>query len=163
MLSTIPRLTASRASSGGVQWLTGSPLSLGCSHASAMMSVTCSGVNRTGPPGRGRSERTSQISNSRSLSDDPACSAATRCASAAAHRSRQRRIRCRSTCNRSACSTFSTCSADISTIRARSARPHGVRRAPVASSRTRRCRSVTATAAAFWNTTQPPRSQIATA
>ena len=39
MLSTIPRLITSRASSGGVQWLNGNPQSSGFSQATEMIAV----------------------------------------------------------------------------------------------------------------------------
>src|SRR5258706_2076681 len=55
MLSTIPLLMASRASSGGVQCDTGSPLSVGDSHPSAMIPMICSGVNIGGAPHRSSS------------------------------------------------------------------------------------------------------------
>lgn len=55
MLSTMPRLTASRASSLWLQWLSGRSLSSGGSQASAMIAQTCSGVNVAGAPERGSS------------------------------------------------------------------------------------------------------------
>ena len=156
MLLTMPRLTASRAKSGGVQWLMGSPLSLGVSQANAIRSVTCSGVNVVGPPGRCRSDNTSRTNRSRSLSDAPCFSAAARRPCASAHRLRQRRTRCRSTRNRLACSKLAIPSADITTIRARSARPRGVQRARSIFSRIARCRSDTATTVAFLGKTRDP-------
>ncbi len=55
MLSTMPRLTASRASPLWLQWLRGRSLCSGGSQASAMIAQTCSGVNVAGAPGRGSS------------------------------------------------------------------------------------------------------------
>ena len=52
MLSTMPRLTASRANSLWLQWLSGRLLCSGGSQASAMIAQTCSGVNVAGAPGR---------------------------------------------------------------------------------------------------------------
>ena len=57
MSSTIPRLIASRATSAGVQWLTGNSLSGGFSQASATIAVSCSGENLPGAPGRGASDK----------------------------------------------------------------------------------------------------------
>jgi hypothetical protein len=50
MLSTMPRLTASRASSLWLQWLSGRLLCSGGSQANAMIAQTCSGVNVAGAP-----------------------------------------------------------------------------------------------------------------
>lgn len=155
MLLTMPRLTASRASSAGVQWLTGTSLSFGCSHASAMMSVTCSGEKVVGPPERRPSDNTSQISRLKSRSDAPCASALTRRISAAAHRSRHRRTRCRSTPNRFACRSLGSAVSDVRTIRARTASPSGVRRARDNSSRTNRCRCETRTSVALLGTIKP--------
>jgi len=135
MLSTMPRLTASRASSAGVQWLTGSSLLLGFSHASAMMSVTCSGEKLVGLPGRGRSDSTSRISRLRSASDAPCCSAMRRRLSVATHRLRQRRTRWRSTPYRLAWCSLGSALAEVSTNRTRSLNPPGVLRARAISSR----------------------------
>src|SRR6266545_5621078 len=68
MLSTMPRLMASRASSGGVQCDTGSPLSEGGSQASAMIPATCSGLNFAGAPLRASSINTAITNFSKSLS-----------------------------------------------------------------------------------------------
>src|SRR4051794_2092563 len=65
MLSTMPRLMASRASSGGVQCDTGTPLCDGCSQANAMIAVICSGVNFGGAPHRSSSMRIPMMSFSR--------------------------------------------------------------------------------------------------
>jgi hypothetical protein len=56
MLSTMPRLTASRASSLWLQWLSGRSLCSGGSQARAMMAQTCSGANVAGAPGRAASQ-----------------------------------------------------------------------------------------------------------
>ena len=149
MLLTMLRLIASRANSGGVQWLTGSPLSLGFSQASAMRSVTCSGVNVVGPPGRGRSESTSQISRPRSASDAPCFSAALSRGSACTHRLRQRRTRCRSIPNRLAWCQLGSAVADVSTMRTRSLSPPRVRRARDISSRIACWRGDRSTSLAF--------------
>lgn len=158
MLSTMPRLIASRARSGGVQWLIGSPLSLGDSHARAMMSVTCSGVNRIGPPGRGWSDNTSRINRSRSCAVAPSRSASARRPSVAAHRSRHRRTRCRSISSRLACSKLVVPSADISTIRDRSDNPRDVFRLAPRRSSTSRCRTDTLTSVALRGKTWPSYS-----
>src|SRR6266498_891924 len=120
MLSTMPLLMASRASSGGVQCDTGTPLSAGDSHASAMIPVICSGVNFGGAPHRSSSVRIPMMSFSRSLSDAPRFSAATSARRALAHRWRQRRTRCRSIPSSSAWSSFPRPSADRRMMRHRS-------------------------------------------
>jgi hypothetical protein len=138
----MPRLMASRTSSGGVQWLTGSPLSRGDSQASAMMSVICSAENRQGAPLRGSSVSTFRIRASRSLSDASA-SAAARRSLAASQRRRHRRTRCRSTLNRCPWSSSLTAASDRSTTWARSANCCGVFLPRTISWSTIRCRSVT--------------------
>ncbi len=120
MLSTIPLLMASRASSGGVQCDTGSPLSAGGSHASAMIPVICSGVNFGGAPQRSSSVRIPMMSFSRSLADASLCSAASNAGLARAHRWRQRRTHCRSMPSSSAWISFAHPSADSNTMRHRS-------------------------------------------
>ena len=55
ILATMPRLTASRASSLWLQWLSGNSLSSGCSQVIATIEQICSGVNVPGDPGRGAS------------------------------------------------------------------------------------------------------------
>lgn len=51
----MPRRTASRARSLALQWLIGTPLSSGRSHANATMAQVCSGVIDAGAPERGAS------------------------------------------------------------------------------------------------------------
>lgn len=121
MPSTMPLFIASRASSGGVQWDTGTPLSAGGSQASAMIEATCSGVNFGGVPLRALSASTRSTKVSRSLSVAPSASASARTCSAAAHRWRHRRTRWRSTPSSSAWCVLSRSSADIRTMRQRSA------------------------------------------
>ena len=52
MVGTMPRVTASSASSRGVQWLTGRSLPGGGSQASATIWTTCSAVKVGGAPER---------------------------------------------------------------------------------------------------------------
>jgi len=52
ILATMPRLTASRASSLWLQWLSGKSLSCGRSQVIATIEQICSGVNVPGDPGR---------------------------------------------------------------------------------------------------------------
>ena len=77
----MPRLMASRASSGGVQCDTGTPLCDGGSQANAMIAVICSGVNVGGAPHRSSSMTIPMMSFSRSLSDASRFSAAAQCGS----------------------------------------------------------------------------------
>jgi hypothetical protein len=120
MLSTMPRLTASRASSGGVQCEMGIPLSAGDSHASAMIPVISSGVNFGGAPQRSSSVRIPMISFSRSLVDAFRCSAVSNAGLALAHRWRQRRTHCRSMPNSSAWVSLDNPSAESRPMRHRS-------------------------------------------
>jgi hypothetical protein len=55
MDATLPRFCTSSANSGGVQGVTGRPLSWGGSQATARIWVTCSAVNLAGQPRRGKS------------------------------------------------------------------------------------------------------------
>src|SRR6266545_275356 len=146
MLSTMPLLMASRASSGGVQWGTGSPLSAGGSHASAMIATTCSGLNFAGAPLRGSSINTPMTSFSRSLPVAPSSSAAARDSHAPAQRCRQRRTRCRSTPSSSAWSSLVRPSADIRTMWHRSTNCCAASLVRVSASSNSLCRGVTATA-----------------
>lgn len=143
MVSTMPRLMASRANSGGVQWLTGSSLSWGDSHAKPMMAAICSAVNRQGVPLRGASASTFRTSAAKSLSDAPAASAAARRSLAASQRRRHRRTRCRSTLNCCPWSSSLTAAEDSSTTWARSAICCGVFLPRTSSWSIARCRSVT--------------------
>jgi len=152
MLSTMPRLIASRATSAPVQWLTGNPLSLGFSQASAMMSVTCSGVNVVGAPGRGRSDNTSTTNASRSLSLAPSPSAAANRCCVLAHRTRHRLTRSGCTRTAIAWSRLFTPAADIKTIRARIASSCPVVPACPNRCRIRCCRSDTSTGVARFPT-----------
>jgi hypothetical protein len=52
MLSTMPRLTASRANPLWLQWLSSRSHCSGGSQANAMIAQTCSGVNVAGARGR---------------------------------------------------------------------------------------------------------------
>ncbi len=98
----------------------GIPLSAGDSHASAMIPVTCSGVNFGGAPQRSSSVRIPMMSFSRSLADASLCWAASNAGRAPAHRWRQRRTHCRSMPNSSAWVSFAQPSAESSTMRHRS-------------------------------------------
>lgn len=120
MLSTMPRLMDSRTSSGGVQCDTGIPLSSGASQASAMMPAICSGVNFGGAPHRSSSVRMPRMSFSRSRSEAPRVSAATKAGRPFAHRRRQRRTHWRSMPRSSAWSSFPHPAADNRTMRHRS-------------------------------------------
>ena len=71
IVSTMPRVMTSSASSRGVQWVTGRPLSPGGSQATAMICTNCSAVKVAGAPGRLSSARTASISVDRSLADGP--------------------------------------------------------------------------------------------
>lgn len=149
MLTTILRLTASRASSPGVQCETGNPLSPGGSQAKAMIAAICSGVNVAGAPLRSSSVRIARIRLSKSLAVAPSASAVAKPADALAQRARQRRTRCRSTPNSSARSSLSRPSADKRTMRQRSTNRWGALRARAKGSSTARCLDVNVILAAF--------------
>lgn len=68
MLATIPAFTASRASSPGVQCVTGTPSSFGSLHARTTICANCSAENFGGVPLRSSSASTSQIKASSSSS-----------------------------------------------------------------------------------------------
>jgi hypothetical protein len=55
MVVTMPRVTASQASSGQVHLASGTSVSAGSWQASALTSACCTGLNRAGRPDRGRS------------------------------------------------------------------------------------------------------------
>lgn len=76
MLS-MPRLTASRASSLWLQRLSGSSLFSGGLQASATIAQTCSGVNVAGAPGRGSSAR--RATTAASAWPDPAAAPMAHC------------------------------------------------------------------------------------
>jgi len=88
--STMPRLTASSASSRGVQLLTGRSAASGFSQASAMICMNCSNVKVAGAPGRCSSVKSTSMAWLSSFGF-PAASMACNRDSAACQRSRQRR------------------------------------------------------------------------
>jgi hypothetical protein len=61
MLTTSPRLTASRANSLWLQWVIGRPLTDGGSQARATIAQICSALNLAGAPERGASARRSAM------------------------------------------------------------------------------------------------------
>ena len=126
MVSTMLRCITSSASSLGVQWVTGRPLSSGTSQATPMICVSCSAVNVEGVPGRSWSANSADNSWVRSFSLTPSCSTAARRASFSAQRILQRRTRCRSMLRRRPCSELLIPAADIWMSRDRSTRRYGV-------------------------------------
>ncbi len=131
----MPRFIASRATSAGVQWLTGNSLSCGFSQASATIAVSCSGVNLGGVPARGASDNADSTKASSSVSLAPSASAASSRCCHPAQRTRHRLTRCASVFSSSICFHVATLLADISTIRARTTKS-----CPVLLARTHRCR-----------------------
>ena len=115
MLSTMFRLTASSASSVGVQCVTGRPDASGGSQEMATISQICSAVKVAGVPLRGSSESTSSISRRNSLSVILPSATASRSADSA-HRLRQRRGVWTCTPKSSAISWLRKSSLAISTI-----------------------------------------------
>jgi hypothetical protein len=72
MLATMPRLTASRASSLWLQCVTGMPLASGASHANATIAQICSDVKLAGAPGRGPSaKRSATVASARDDNQRP--------------------------------------------------------------------------------------------
>lgn len=137
----MPRLTASSASSRGVQWLTGRPETAGSSHAIATISTTCSAVKVAGAPERGLSARTFSMSSAKALSS-PSASTASRAGAASSHRWRQL-----CTIPRSLSRRYATCSLLLltlasSSILARLTSRCGLLRRRTICSRIARCRSV---------------------
>jgi hypothetical protein len=86
MVSTIPRLRTSSATSRGVQWLTGRPESAGASHATATIWTICSAVKVAGVPERGESVKASTITVVRPLSLLPSASICSSLEARAHHR-----------------------------------------------------------------------------
>ena len=84
MRGTIPRWTASSASSRGVQWAIGRPNASGGSQASARIWQTCSGLKVAGLPERDSSPKMSPITTSTAASP-PSTSAANRASCRARH------------------------------------------------------------------------------
>lgn len=137
----MPRLTASSASSRGVQWLTGCPESAGSSHAITTIWTTCSAVKVAGAPERGLSARTLSMSSAKALSS-PSASTASRAGAASSQRWRQL-----CTIPRSLSSRYATCSLLLltlasSSIFARLTSRWALLRRRTICSRTARCRSV---------------------
>jgi len=150
IVSTMPRLMTSSASSCGVQCVTGRSLSSGGSQATAMICVSCSAVKVGGPPWRGSSARSSWSNLARSLSLAPSCSAVARRCSPLAQRVRHRRTRWRSTPRRRPCSSLLSPAADIRTMALRSTSRAGVSALFLRHrSRMARCRPETAIACAL--------------
>jgi hypothetical protein len=74
MVSTIPRLRTSSATSRGVQWLTGRPESAGSSHATATSWTICSAGKVAGVPERGESVEASTLIGVSTFSGPPSAS-----------------------------------------------------------------------------------------
>src|SRR5262245_15789284 len=145
MAATMPRLTASSASSRAVQWLTGRSPSGGGSQASATIRTTCSAVKAPGAPDRGASASRSASRALRRWSSSPAASAAISRGASARQRARQPRTVLRSRPSWRAISSLFCSPVAASTPRTRRTNRCGLVWRRASRSRSPRSRSLTTT------------------